>query len=133
MWEMAHRRKDFDLIRTNCVDEDQYDLIQNFIRHRDMPFGLPMPSLQEVFGSIAQGKTAGEALQCNVLTLDTWSCNEWREFNVEAERDPDCFDWNLKLKRLYDERPTIAQLREAFESDDEESKVCIRLDNDDNQ
>ena len=53
MWEMAHRRKDFDLIRTNCVDEEQYALIQNFIRHRDMPFGLPMPSSQAVFGSIA--------------------------------------------------------------------------------
>lgn len=52
MWELAHRRTNFDKIDLTKIDNDQYAIVQNFIAHRDEPFGLPMPSGRDLFPPI---------------------------------------------------------------------------------
>ena len=72
MWELAHRRTNFDKIDLTKIDEDQYDIVQNFIAHRDEPFGLPMPSGKDLFLLIEHDEPLGETLKQNVVTLETW-------------------------------------------------------------
>lgn len=63
MWAMAHRRKDFDKINTNSLDDDHYSLVQNFFTHREMPFGLSMPTSKEIFTPLGKSDAVGEAIK----------------------------------------------------------------------
>jgi hypothetical protein len=72
-----------------------------------MPFGLPMPHCRELLTEMDPAVPVGEALRCNVLTIETWGGEVRREFDTEAQRDPDCYEWNLKFKRLQDQRATF--------------------------
>ena len=72
-----------------------------------MPFGLDMPHSREVLAGAGSLGEVCEALRRNVLTIETWGSNVRGEFTAEAQRDPDCFGWNQKLKRLQDSRATL--------------------------
>ena len=66
-----------------------------------------MPHSREIFAGAGSSGEVGEAIWRNVLTIETWGSKMRSEFTAEAQRDPDCFGWNLKVKRLQDARPTL--------------------------
>lgn len=125
MWELAYRRGYFDRIEINKLDDDQYDMVQNFIAHRDMPFGLGMPHGRDIFPDIDNTESLGETLRQNVLTLETWGENVRHDFNVEEQYDPECWAWNLKLKRVFDQRASFSHMQHAMESNSEDAMVCM--------
>ena len=75
MWELAHRRGYFDKIEVTKIDDDQYAIVQNFIAHRDEPFGLPMPTGKELFPLNDDDEQIGGNLKQNVVTLESWGAN----------------------------------------------------------
>jgi hypothetical protein len=58
--------------------------VQNYISHRDMDFGMPMPHCRDILAQPDLGCSVGEAIKGNVVFLESWGKGVMSNFEADS-------------------------------------------------